>query len=184
MPYYESDSAYESCASEGSNSSDDSDDSGRHAGVYARVGIEPRVDHRAARIPPVTRGVYALEDAYGRVYIGKSEDVERRVRQHMTGKGTSFLHTDSIHQVNTITLGPKNDLESWERNETLTQMFRCGMNRVRGWLFSMKELGHAEKEQAFAQVCHKFDLCLKCGRKSHFADKCFARSRADWAVMD
>ena len=127
-------------------------------------------------------GVYALQDKYGMVYVGKSRNVEARVFQHMSGRGTDFLHAGSIRQVELITKGKQIDDESWERNETLAQMYRRGLSKARGWLFSKPELNQLEHEQAFSQVCHKFDLCLTCGRPGHFAAQCYARMRADWAL--
>lgn len=96
--------------------------------------------------------------------------------------GTNFLSKGLISRVPTITQGSPDDLESWERNETLAQMHRRGIDRVRGWIFARRELDPSEREHAFTQVCHKFDLCLTCGRNSHFQDKCFARTRAGWAL--
>jgi hypothetical protein len=125
-------------------------------------------------------GVYSLEDTSGRMYVGKSADVERRVEAHRSGDGTQFVGRDFRVAPN-YTDGPRDDLESWERNETLTRIYKHGVERVRGWMFVSLDLTEQQRRDAFAQVCEKFDLCRRCGRNSHFADQCFARSKAAWA---
>ena len=125
-------------------------------------------------------GVYSLEDTSGHMYVGKSADVERRVEAHRSGNGTQFVGRDFRVAAN-YTDGPRDDLESWERNETLTRIYKHGVERVRGWMFVSVELTEQQRRDAFAQVCEKFDLCRRCGRNSHFADQCFARSKATWA---
>jgi len=47
---------------------------------------------------------------------------------------------------------------------------------VRGWMFTSVEFGEGEAEQAFRQVCEKFDLCR------HFAADCRAHGRPEWAA--
>jgi hypothetical protein len=61
-------------------------------------------------------------------------------------------------------------------------MYRRGINSVRGWMFVSKTLSEEQTESAFNQVCERFDLCRKCGRNSHFASACFAKSKAQWAT--
>ena len=122
-------------------------------------------------------GVYVLKDSKGRVYVGKSADVKRRVEENKKGKGTTFLG-EGIRQAAPLTKGSTDDLESWERNETLAQMRRQGVSRVQGWMFT----GEVDRECAFRHVCEKFDLCRKCGRAGHFIDRCKFEARAAWAV--
>lgn len=125
-------------------------------------------------------GVYVLGDEGGRMYVGKSQDVERRIEQHRSGEGTQFLH-GRLRRLVVGEAGTERDLESWERNETLARMYRHGVGKVRGWMFTSARLSAEQEELAFGQICEKYDLCRQCGRNTHFADKCFARSRAFWA---
>lgn len=125
-------------------------------------------------------GIYALQDSSGLIYVGKSVDRAKRIRQHRSGQGTSFL-SGEINEIPLSTIGSIHDLESWERNETLSQMYLKGIDQVRGWMFSSPTLSPIQKRQAYQQVCEKFDLCRKCGRHTHFANECRARSLAFWA---
>ena len=130
--------------------------------------------------PRPTPGVYALQDSSGRIYVGKSNNKTQRIKQHQDGQGTSFL-TPPLTELTLQTLPIPNDLESWERNETLTQMYLKGIDQVRGWMFASASLSPIQKRQAYNQVCEKFDLCRKCGRHTNFANECKARSMAYWA---
>ena len=125
-------------------------------------------------------GVYVLRDQEGRMYVGKSGNIQQRVEQHLAGEGTQFL-SGGIKRLPPYQSGSAEDLESWERNETLARMYRHGINRVRGWMFTSTSLSKEQEEEAFRQICEKYDLCRRCGRNSHFAEKCFANGRAEWA---
>jgi hypothetical protein len=131
---------------------------------------------RPHRTPARESGVYALADGSGRVYVGKSWDIPRRVEEHR--RENLFLDRATIRRIPTLTGGPRGDLELWERNETLAQMRRRGLGKVRGWRFT-GEGGHWD---AFREVCERFDLCRRCGRAGHFVSACPGRERAKWAV--
>ena len=122
-------------------------------------------------------GVYALRNAQTNVcYVGKSTNIENRVLQHQNENRPDVLRRESV-----LTQGSTNDLESWERNEVLTRMYREGMESVRGWRYTRRgPLTMDEKISARNDIIEKFDLCRRCGLDSHFADKCFARSTAYW----
>ena len=132
-------------------------------------------------------GVYVLKESpNGRFYVGKSKDVPARIREHMTGSGTTCCHFDENSElVDPITSAIYNsdyekDLESWERIETLTRMYEYGIDKVRGWIFTAGILSRADKDSAFLQICERFDLCRRCGRATHFAGQCKAMSKIQW----
>ena len=155
-----------------------------NADCYART----RANGTSLTVTPTTTtptharaGVYALQDNAKRVYVGKSQNIAQRVQSHRTGDGTRFLDASSpLRQLRVLTQGAANDLETWERNETLAQMREHGVDSVRGWIFTSTKLTPSERASAVAQVCEKFDLCRSCGRSGHFAERCYARSSAAW----
>jgi hypothetical protein len=120
-------------------------------------------------------GVYVLRNTETNVcYVGKSDNIPVRINQHMQGNR-------GLDREGAITFGSTDDLESWERNEVLTRMYRSGMDSVRGWRYTRKgPLSMEEKISARNDIMEKFDLCRRCGHNNHFVDKCFARTPAFW----
>ena len=99
------------------------------------------------------------------IYVGKSNDIDQRIAQHEHSKG--FLV-----ELPTITEPLHNDHESWERNETLAQMNKHGIEKVRGWMYTTKILTKSNVKSIQEQLCEKFDLCRVCGLPGHFASDC------------
>ncbi len=127
-------------------------------------------------------GVYVLQYDGDMYYVGKSADPGQRMQQHGTRHGAACLQgCAQLSEVAPFTRGDEADLEAWERGETLARMRHFGIDRVRGWMFTTKTLSMAQGQEAFRQVCERFDLCRRCGGSSHFAERCFARTSACWA---
>jgi predicted GIY-YIG superfamily endonuclease len=133
-------------------------------------------------------GIYVLSDAnQTKMYVGKSNNMRQRIQQHLKHEGTRFFasvgkHIEAVEEIPCRKAQAQaNDLESLERNKTLELMYKHGIQNVRGWMFTTTVLTAGQEHDAFKQICEKYDLCRKCGRNSHFADKCFARTLANWA---
>jgi len=118
-------------------------------------------------------GVYVLQYQDGNMYVGKSNDIDARIRQHAARavKCTSGWQ-GSPREVKPITMAMEEDHESWERNETLELMSRHGVEKVRGWMYTTQELSQDTIESIDAQLCEKYDLCRTCGMKGHFVSAC------------
>lgn len=122
-------------------------------------------------------GVYVLRNSRtNELYIGKSNNVDQRIRQHQAEN-----RMGTLIQEKPVTTGSIQDLESWERNEVLTRMYHNGMDSVRGWRYTSRgTLSKDDRISAMKDIVEKFDLCRRCGRDTHFAHQCFARSPASW----
>jgi predicted GIY-YIG superfamily endonuclease len=116
-------------------------------------------------------GVYVLKKQDGGFYVGKSENIVKRLKQHSDGVGAVCARGD-VCRVPTMTIPISNDFEAWERSETLARMRYYGISRVRGWMYTSEYLDESQREHAFQQICEKFDLCRKCGCEGHFAAEC------------
>jgi predicted GIY-YIG superfamily endonuclease len=117
--------------------------------------------------------VYVLELAGGRVYVGKSGNVGRRVGQHLAGGGSAFTKafppTGHILQ----RLGNvRGNGDAAERDETLRYMFLRGIRNVRGWRYTCVELSDEMFEDAERNIRELFDLCRRCGGANHFMGGC------------
>ena len=128
-------------------------------------------------------GVYVLEMPGGRFYVGKSGNIEERMRQHQEGGVGGAVCAHGFIRLVSVLTPRQADMESWERAETLTRMRRSGIGKVRGWFYTSQDLTPSQREHAFQQVCEKFDLCRVCGNDSHFARDCSVRERARFCFM-
>lgn len=126
--------------------------------------------------------VYVLQLEGNKWYVGKSSAVESRIREHREGFGSAWTNEHLvIERVRPLT-PPSEDLDEWERRETLARMYAHGISNVRGWKYTAVRLQRIEQEHARSDVCEKFDLCRKCGHVGHFAQQCTRRTFARWCV--
>ena len=141
---------------------------------------EAEVDGQGGRGDPCApgggsggEGVYILELAEGRVYVGKSQDVRRRVAQHLAGAGSAFTKAYPPTGHLLPRLGDvRGGSDAAERDETLRSMFLRGIGNVRGWRYTQVALPAKEFEDAEANIRELFDLCRRCGNGDHFIGRC------------
>ena len=155
----------------------ESEDEPRKRKTYYGRESESRQHVKARTHEEDTAGVYVLRNLSTNIcYVGKSLNVSNRILQHRYENNADILKRETL-----LTNGSVDDLESWERNEVLTQMFTEGMDCVRGWRYTSRgPLTQDVKQSAKADIIEKFDLCRRCGRDSHFSNNCYARRPASW----
>lgn len=120
-------------------------------------------------------GVYILELAQGRVYVGHSTDRRRRLQQHMAGQGSAFTKAFPPTGVVLPRLGcVSGSSEAAERDETLRYMFLRGIPFVRGWKYVRVDMSEAEMQEAEDNIRELYDLCRRCGHPGHFVSQCKA----------
>jgi GIY-YIG catalytic domain/Zinc knuckle len=110
-------------------------------------------------------GVYVIRQSDGKIYVGKSNDIDARIAQHAECRG-------AVTELPTICKPISNDFESWERNETLAQMNQHGIENVRGWMYTSNVLTTSDIKSIQEQMREKYDLCRICGDVGHFASDC------------
>jgi predicted GIY-YIG superfamily endonuclease len=127
--------------------------------------------------------VYVLELEGGRVYVGSSKDVERRIAQHMAGTGSAYTRTYKPTGVRLPRLGNvMGDGDAAERDETLRYMHQRGIAYVRGWRFSQVAMNATDFNEAESNIRELFNLCRRCGYPGHFMNRC--RATYDrWGIL-
>ena len=135
-----------------------------------QVAVIPK---RLPQSPKTT--VYVLELEDGRVYVGSSKDVPRRISQHKAGSGSAYTRIYRPTGVQLPRLGNiEGDGDAAERDETLRYMMLRGIPYVRGWKFSRVDMPPEEFGEAEANIRELFNLCRRCGYEGHFCTHCRA----------
>lgn len=117
--------------------------------------------------------VYILELVEGRVYVGKSSSVSRRIGQHVSGKGSAFTREFPPTGKVLPRLGNvRGSGDAAERDETLRYMFLRGIQKVRGWKYTRVNMTTQEFDDAEANIREMFNLCRRCGNGAHFMSSC------------
>ena len=141
---------------------------------------------RASSSPRATRrGVYVIE-CYedGFFYVGKSEDITRRIAEHRQGEGMCAKWVKMHGGVKRVhaPMDPENsDLNAWEQAETTNRMLLHGFDKVRGWEFTTtRPLTARNLETIKTLIFGKHDACRKCGHEGHFAQQCHNAGKNLW----
>jgi len=119
--------------------------------------------------------IYVLELAQGRVYVGRTADWNRRLGQHMSGRGSAFTQAYPPTGVVLPRLGRvTGSAEAAERDETLRYMHLRGIDLVRGWKYTRVTMSDEERRDAEENIRELFDFCRRCGCPGHFVTRCRA----------
>jgi hypothetical protein len=116
------------------------------------------------------KGVYVLKLENKKYYIGKSNDIKRRIWIHTNNNGSKWTSKNKlIKRIPNIT----NDTGVFsELIETLECMKMYGIDNVRGSMFTQINLSNDDKIKAAELYCEMYDLCRKCGSNKHFITNC------------
>ena len=117
--------------------------------------------------------IYVLHLEGGRYYIGKSDNVMNRYKQHMNGSGSAWTRKyKPISLEKTI-----ENVSSFEEDKiTKEYMSKYGIDRVRGGSYVEIELDDFQKETLNREIWGAKDLCTQCGRKGHWVKDCNAKT--------
>jgi hypothetical protein len=126
--------------------------------------------------------LYVIECSNGKYYVGQcaTERVEARLMEHMNGEGSSWtrLHKPIRH----LLIEDLNDPLD-EDNMVLKQMRKHGIDNVRGGSYSQITLSDDQVQSLRRQLDHATDRCIRCGRDSHWANNCYAKTHIDGSLL-
>jgi predicted GIY-YIG superfamily endonuclease len=113
--------------------------------------------------------VYVLELEGGHFYIGKTTDVEKRLKEHKAGKGAGY--TSLYKPKKLVEVRP---MKSDHDENTLTReyMAKYGVDKVRGGAYTQIALPPETKEVLKQEFRGASDACFTCGKHGHFASTC------------
>lgn len=120
----------------------------------------------------MTTNVYVLRLEGGRFYVGKSDDVNKRCQEHMTGKGSAW--TKKYSPISLIET--RKNVSHFEEDKAVKEyMNTYGVQNVRGGSYVSMDLTESQKESLTKELRGATDACTRCGREGHFVKDCYAR---------
>lgn len=137
--------------------------------------------------PPVTtKQVYVIECADNCYYVGSSLNVKERFMAHCSGTACEWTKRHAPIRLLPTTytsaaLYAGNPYGCQEQDEFYACVYNLGgIDHVRGWLYHNADLVAHERRALENQVAAHFDLCWKCGYRSHISGDCVATTQAAW----
>ena len=120
--------------------------------------------------------VYILKLQDEKYYVGKTDNLDVRIKQHFDGCGCAWTNkyppTEVIEKIE--------NCDNFDEDKITKQyMARYGIENVRGASYSQIELNVDIIEQITKEICSSLNLCFKCHRSSHYTSKCWAKTRLD-----
>jgi predicted GIY-YIG superfamily endonuclease len=113
--------------------------------------------------------LYILECEDDKWYVGKTNDVARRFKQHQDGKGSAWTKEyKPIRIAETRQIVSSHD----ETNVTKDLMKKYGVDNVRGGAYAQVKLSEDVASLIKHELKAKVDACYTCGKKGHFANRC------------
>ena len=123
-------------------------------------------------------GVYTLKLQDDKYYVGKSDDIDKRIWIHSNDCGSVWTKNHKvIKRIPNIT---EDRGKLGELIETLESIKLYGIDNVRGSMFTKIYLSESDKIKAAELYCEMYDLCRKCGSANHFITRCNNDDMENW----
>ena len=118
--------------------------------------------------------VYVMKLASGKYYVGKTENLDERIDQHISGRGAAWTQKYKPVSVDKVI---KNASSFDEDKLTKEYMAKHGIDNVRGGVYVKEKLDYSQKEAIQKEIWGATDCCTSCGRKGHFVKDCYTKNK-------
>ena len=119
----------------------------------------------------MTTNIYILKLKGGNYYIGKTNNLEKRFLEHVSGKGSAWTTKHEPIEVSQVI---SNASPFDEDRYVKEYMHKYGINKVRGGTYVTEELDETQEYNLKKEIWGANDCCTQCGRKGHFVKNCKA----------
>jgi predicted GIY-YIG superfamily endonuclease len=123
-----------------------------------------------------TSFIYVLKLEQGNYYVGSTNNLVRRLKEHRDGGGAEWTRRFPPIGGFFKTRVASGDVKLDEDKEVKEQMKAFGVEHVRGGSYSQATLTEEQTVSLTRELWHSDDKCLRCGCAGHWASNCFARS--------
>ena len=118
--------------------------------------------------------IYVLKLKGSKYYVGKTSNIEKRLRQHSRGNASAWTKKHPYEKLVKV----YNNCDPYDEDKyTLKIMDRFGIDSVRGGSYVSVELSETEIEGITKRIRMATDKCLDCGKSGHFAYRCRNKKR-------
>jgi predicted GIY-YIG superfamily endonuclease len=122
-----------------------------------------------------TTNIYVLRLVGGRYYVGKTENITKRYKEHINGRGSAWTRKYSPVSLEKTIKGAS---PFEEDKVTKEYMVKYGIDKVRGGSYVEIELSEFHIAALKMEIWGAKDLCTQCGRAGHFVKDCYAKTDA------
>lgn len=113
--------------------------------------------------------IYILQLEHGCYYVGKTNDVQKRYKEHLSGNGSAWTRKHKpIKIINIIQNASDYDEDRYVKE----YMGIYGINKVRGGAYVNIELNDTDKKSILRELRNAKNQCLRCGSPNHFVKDC------------
>lgn len=113
--------------------------------------------------------IYILKLTHNKYYIGKTNNLEKRIYQHFSNKGSQWTKRHAPLRV--LKVIPDCQPED-EDKYTLIYMRRFGIRNVRGGSFSEIYFSNTTKKILQKMINTNSNRCYVCNSLNHFRSEC------------
>lgn len=120
--------------------------------------------------------IYILRLSTGKYYIGKTKNVDKRWEEHISGNGSGWTKKyKPLSLIKSVVSTSHFDEDRYVKE----YMEKYGIDNVRGGTYSNMVLDANCIAVLEKEIRHSKNLCVRCGRDTHFVKDCYAATDSD-----
>lgn len=120
--------------------------------------------------------IYILRLSTGKYYIGKTKNVDKRWEEHISGNGSGWTKKyKPLSLIKSVVSTSHFDEDRYVKE----YMEKYGIENVRGGTYSNMVLDANCIAVLEKEIRHSNNLCVRCGRDTHFIKDCYATTNSD-----
>ena len=120
----------------------------------------------------MTTNIYILRLDQGKYYVGKSDRVDKRLLDHVSGSGAAWTTKYKPVQLEQVIRGAS---PFEEDRYTKEYMAKHGIDNVRGGSYITETLSEAQRSALESELRTATNACYRCGRTGHYVGACYAK---------